>query len=122
MYLSISDPEEYTDNKFGVVLQKLMEKTEDAIVIYENYLFIVKIDTMDTFSIDFLKIIKRDYDGDFKVEIIKENVKAESYKHIAYRIMQLIREKEKHLKDVDFQVEKFKFKGLIDSNKYIYTE
>ena len=37
MYLSISDPEEYaTDNKFGVVLQKINGKTEDAIVIYEK--------------------------------------------------------------------------------------
>lgn len=122
MYLSISDPEEYTDNKFGVVLQSLMEKTEDAIVIYEDYLFVVRNDTMDTFSIDFLKIIKRDYDGDFKVEIIKENIKVETYKNIGYLIMKLIREKEKHLEEIDFPVEKFKFKGIINSYKYIYTE
>ena len=58
-----------------------------------------------------LKIIKRDYDGDFKVEIIKKKMlRQESYKHIVYRIMQLIREKEKHLKDVDFQVENLSLK------------
>ncbi len=122
MFLTISNPEEYTDNRFGDIIVKLMGSSDDLICKYENYLFAIRRYSNASYELSFCEIIREDSDQSFKVKIIDENIEVDTYKNIGYKIMRSIRDIIPSLKDKRFPVEKLQFKPIYDASHAIYTE
>ena len=106
MFLTIRNPEEYTDNRFGDIIERLIGSTHDLLCRYENYLFGIYSSNNSSYKLIFCEIIREDSDQSFKVKIIDESIEVDTYKDIGYKIMRSIRDATPSLKDKEFPVEK----------------
>jgi len=121
MFFKIDESSEYC-NYFNTDIYALMDGYKDFVLVFNQHIVIVREMEKHNFELSVVEIKKENDDGTFLVNILIENIKFESFTNISYEIMQQLRKLYPEFDDLDFPIEKSKFKAVDNSEDILYTE
>lgn len=129
LYFNITDPSDYTDNRFGRFLQSMCAVAKnDCILVFHNHVCVIRYDgkseVIGDYNLKFYAITNKpeqenyiDVKEDTEVEI---NV--DCHKWLGYRLMKQFRIFYPEFKDKDFPVEQMKMWFEGDAYSYVYLD
>ncbi|PSV00359.1 hypothetical protein [Photobacterium kishitanii] len=129
MFLSISDAEYYSDNRYGAFLESMCSAAgNDCILVFRGHVCCIRYDGIHEgkgeYSLILFKTIDRCDHADI-ITVRKEDgldEKVSCYKYLGYRLMEIFRKLYPELNDRDFPVSELKMWFEIDYTSHVIEE
>ena len=109
----INNPEDYTDNKIGKVIESMNNSGHDCLLVFKNSVTVINKNELDVWILTCYQIKKRDENGYFNCSRVKiecddnhsGKLNSECHNYIGHRYMNLMRKTYQKYKNKDFPFE-----------------
>lgn len=125
MYFKIDNPNEYTDNRFGMLIASCIENTQDIIIVFKDHVIALPFSEYKNgiFGGYGFKITSKEEDGFLVIDEKSQYIfSAPSYKYIGFEIMKYFRQYYTEYKLIDFPINELKFKAVGDMEDCLITK
>lgn len=122
-YIKIENPNLYTDNRFGSLIEALLvDSYQDAIVIFNGFVVFIEYDKESRiFELSMHKLIEDDENSELiSVDAnLIDSLKTDNYKYVGYNLLRLFRKVYSEETDL-FPVDQMKFWFLPSIDSYTH--